>query len=103
MTRKQFLQSLTNGLYTGDEKGSTGFNALYTLRNYIMQAIDIMRQSDKLFDEWYSNEFANYERGGTRFCNSPDMVFIGRIDDGADALGYTFDDLYKVIINSKNK
>lgn len=86
---------MTNGLYTADETGSTGFNAKYTLRGYILKAID---KSSADFKQWYATEFANYSAGITdRYIASDEFLYIGRINDKAPCIQIIWSDVYETL------
>ena len=96
MKRSEFLSRLTNGLYNGNEVDRhSKFNSSYTLRCLIMKMIDNARIDDNKFNEWYKLEFNGYS--GSKFCTSDDLIFIGRIDEGKNAIGVTFEEAFKLI------
>ena len=98
MTKQEFMIKMTNGLYTGDETGSTGFNAKYALRNYILKAIEKSVQTNTDFKNWYDNEFINYTRSITdRYISSDEFLYIGRINDKAPCIQINWSDVYETL------
>lgn len=95
MTKQEFMLKMTNGLYTADESGSTGFNAKYALRNYILKAIE---KSGDDFKKWYADEFANYSAGITdRYIATDEFLYIGRIIDRAPCIQVKWLDVYNTL------